>query len=522
MVLIGVGVGLALALPQDKTYSAEAIVLFQDPNQDLSLTGTASGLFRTAQQQAQIGADTIITPRLARSVKRLVRTKLSAAQIKDNLSASADPASSQVFLDADAPTARLAADLANAAATVGARFQARAQRTRYATAARRLQGRAQALGNTAADLNQHVIYNEQITRLRTLSTLAQPVQVSKQATIPTSPTSPKPIRNGILGGIAGLLLGLALAAVRETVSNRLSSIGEVEDELELPVLAHVGEEAMGRAGLSQSGLGALPTPEIEAFRILRTNLRVQNLDHQPRSILVTSPMPEEGKSTVAASLAFSYAMGGRRTILVECDFRRPSLAQRLGLPSAPGLIDHLLGRASLEEAIQHVPDAPGVSSNGADRSAIASSGPLEAIVAGDPPEGQPAELFETPAYAEVLDRLGQMYDVVIIDTPPLLPVADTIELLPHVDTVLFCVRASKTTRSQALAGKSALEPVESRLAGVVVTGVSKRERGDYGYYGYYAYRHKGSESGSGTNGDGPDTSSAFADRLKRPFSLRRG
>lgn len=497
MTVLGVAVGLALSLPQPKTYTAQAILLFQDPNQDLSLTGTASGIFRTAQQQAQIGADTLVTPRLARRVRTRLHRRLTAQQIQDDLSATADPTSSQVFLKAKASTGALAADLANAAAHVGARLQAESARARYATAARRIEGRLKALGTKPESLSQRIIYNEQITRLRTLSTLAQPVVVSKPATVPSSPTSPRPVQDGILGGILGLILGLVIAAVLEAFHQRLSSISDVEEELELPVLAHVGEEAMGRAGLSTSGLGPLSQPELEAFRILRTNLRVQNLDRPLKVVLVTSPMPEEGKSTVAASLAFSYAMSGRRTLLMECDFRRPSLAERLGLPTDPGLIDYLAGEAEIEDVVHTVPDAPrqpGANGSGPRPRAAA---PLSAIVSGHSHAGQAAELFETSAFAQSIARLSGSYDAIIIDTPPLLPVADTLELLPHVDAVLLCVRSRRTTRRQASAGKLSLDPVSDRVEGVVVTGVSRRERGYYGYYGYYGYQYSSSETSEG-------------------------
>jgi Mrp family chromosome partitioning ATPase/capsular polysaccharide biosynthesis protein len=502
LIAIGVGGGLLLASTEETTYEAKAIVLFQDPNEDLSLVGTASGVFRTAQQRAQIGADTIVTPELARKVKRRARARgMTPGQVKSHLSASADAASSQVFITADAPTAGLAARLANAAADAGAAQEAATERRRFSRAADRIQAKVKALGNSKTDptvISQRATYNSQITRLRSLSEVARPVVVSKRATVPDSPTSPKPIRDAIIGGVLGLILGLIVTVIRETLNRRLSSTADVEEQLELPVLAHVGKEAMGRAGLSHSGLGALNDHELEAFRILRTNLRVQNFEDPPKTVLVTSPMPEEGKSTVAASLAFSNAMGGRRTLLIECDFRRPSLAERLGVSPTPGLIDFLLGDASREEIVLEVPDSPDAAgTNGAAAVPRRAAGPLSVVVAGHSPKGQAAELFESPAFGGLISELARDFDNVVIDTPPLLPVADTLEILQHVDAVVLCVRAAQTTRQQASAGKAALEPVQERVAGVVVTGVAPRDRGYYGYYGYYGYASRDAENGNG-------------------------
>src|SRR4051794_32440103 len=141
-VIVGVGGALLLSSLEQKSYVAQAIVLFQDPNEDLSLTGTSGGIFRTAQQRAQIGADTIVTPELAAQIKAGVRTKLTAKQIQDQLSASADAASSQVFLQAEAPSGGLAAAMANRGAEAAAASQANAERDRYRRAAEQLQRRA--------------------------------------------------------------------------------------------------------------------------------------------------------------------------------------------------------------------------------------------------------------------------------------------------------------------------------------------------------------------------------------------
>lgn len=488
IVLLFVAGSLVRSLQQPTRYTAKAVVLFQDPNEALSLTGSVGAVILTAQQRAQIGADTFVSPSLLSAVKQRLSSSLSTGALKSSLSTSADPASSQVTIQAQGATAQFAANLANTAAEVGASSQTATQRAQYASAARGLQAIQARLGHSPGAANQRISYADQISRLRALSTLARPVDVVSRAGVPQSPTSPTPVASAILYGILGLIVALVAAAVRESFDRRLRSIADIEQGLALPVLGHIGQDAMGKAGSSASGLGTLSAADIEAFRILRTNLRFAGKNRAAKSILVTSPMPAEGKSTVAASLAFSYAAAGRTTLLVECDFRRPSLAERLGVNASPGLIDFLLGECGPADVVQIVPDAqPDDSTNGNTPAMVRASVPLAVIVAGEQPQGQSAELFETRAFLDFLSQVSEAYDTVLIDTAPLLPVADTLELVAHVDAVLMCVRASQTTRDQASAGKSALDPVSEQIAGIVVTGVTQRDRGSYGYYGYYGY-----------------------------------
>jgi capsular exopolysaccharide synthesis family protein len=487
IVVLFVAAALVISLSQPTRYSAQSTVLFQNPDEALSLTGAVGSNFLTAQQLASIGADTILSPGLLRSVKQKMGTSLSTGQLKSLLSTSANQTTSQVTIQGQGSTGQFAATLANTAATVGAAMEAKTQRATYLAEADRLQVQEAALGTSRADANQRVLYADQINRLRTLGTLTSPVQVVSTASIPTSPSSPKPVTEAILFAVLGLIVGGIAAFARESFDRRLRSTAEIEEELELPVLGHVGEDALGKAGDSAYGLGALDESDVEAFRIVRTNLRFNNGAGPPKRILVTSPMPQEGKSTVAASLAFSYAMAGQTTLLVECDFRRPSLAERLGVRSTPGLIDYLIGESVPGEIVQVVPHVVANSSANGSGSVGGSRAALAAIVAGEHLEGRSAELFETPAFVEFMSEVSGAYDTIVIDTAPLLPVADTLEIVAHVDAIVMCVRASQTTHSQAIAGKTALEPVSERITGVVVTGVSAQDRGYYGYYGYYGY-----------------------------------
>jgi capsular exopolysaccharide synthesis family protein len=171
------------------------------------------------------------------------------------------------------------------------------------------------------------------------------------------------------------------------------------------------------------------------------------------------------------------AEAGKRTLLVECDLRRPVLAGRFGLNEGPGLSDYLTGNAEPHEIIQVV-----TSDAGDDALREPPSEPLVCITAGSPPP-RPADLLGSERFRAFLDEVSSVYDTVIVDTAPLLTVADTLEIVPHVSCVLLCVRLQQSTRDQANAAGEALARLPKRPTGLVLTDV--QDTGE-GYYGYYA------------------------------------
>jgi Mrp family chromosome partitioning ATPase len=174
-------------------------------------------------------------------------------------------------------------------------------------------------------------------------------------------------------------------------------------------------------------------------------------------------------------------IAGKRTLLVECDLRRPTLARRLGLAEAPGLTDYLARRADPQEILQTVEIAP--SQNGGSGPLPTDGESLLVCITAGTPSPQPAEMLGSERLHEFLQAVGESYEMVVIDSSPLLAVADTRELLPHVDGVLICIRSLQTTREQALAAKAALDHFPTRPTGIVVTGLGSRDAEQYGYYG---------------------------------------
>jgi Mrp family chromosome partitioning ATPase len=279
--------------------------------------------------------------------------------------------------------------------------------------------------------------------------------------------------------------------------------------LGMPVVGKVSEAALGRVGFGVNGSAPVMDQDLESFRIIRTNLEFLRRDRPLKSLLVTSGLPEEGKSTVAASLACTAALGGRRTLLVECDVRRPSLAGRLGIDRTPGLTDYLMGTAEPRDVIQTVElEEPRILGNGRPRVAgsdpeklaeptLESAGPsvgtvatpgqtvgtLVCVTAGSS-ASHPVELLGSDRFRQFLQTVTEAYEVVVIDSSPLLSVADALQIAPEVDGVIVCARIAQTTRDQARAVRAALDHLPERPLGAVMTGLKRGDDEEYGYYSY--------------------------------------
>jgi polysaccharide biosynthesis transport protein len=477
--IIAVVTAVVLSLLQSPEYAAKTSLLVEDQSQALAAVGTVASSPNTPAEQSNLVAKTFLTGGVFDRARTDLGTNLTIEQLRRDVSVTPDPSTNLVTVEAHARTGLLAARLANTVAREGARRQNASARAQYAAAARSLRARLRQAGSNQA---LQLSYQEQIGRLQALSVVSTPVRIASTAGIPSSPVSPKPVRNAVIALILGLFLGVILAFVREAFARSFKEQGEITDLVDLPLMGGVSEEALGHAGLSANGLGPISTLDFEAFRIIRANVEALDADVPPQTILVTSPMPKEGKSTVAASLAYTIAAAGRQTLLVETDLRRPDLAQRLGIAPTPGLADYLQGNAAPEDVPRLVPmSEEEVMGNG-------QQGPherLTTIPAGSLPS-QPAELLQGERFAHFIVSVKEVWESVVIDSPPLLPVADTLALLPYVDRVLFCVRLGQTHPDQAIAALDALRRHAELPTGLVTTGLQRRDRGYFGYYGYYA------------------------------------
>lgn len=295
-----------------------------------------------------------------------------------------------------------------------------------------------------------------------------PVRLSvvQQAPLPTSPTSPRPKFNLALGLLAGLVAGGAGAVLREALDTSISGPEQTRELVGAPILGAINydQEAAKRPLVVVT---APSSPRAESFRQLRTNLQFVDIEHPLRSVVFTSSVPGEGKSTTTCNLAITLTQAGLRVVLVEGDLRRPRIADYMGVEGAVGLTSVLLGRTTLDDALQPWGDAS---------LQILASGPL-------PPN--PSELLGSQGMQDLLRELERRVDIVIIDAPPLLPVTDAAVLGTLTSGLVMLVRSNSTTREQVTGAVETIHAVGGTLLGAVLNMVPTRGPNAYTYgYGY--------------------------------------
>lgn len=471
-----------------RSYEAEATLSIQDPNSALALAGAGVLSSETPLQLASTHAEQVTRQEVVAGAQAKLHSPLTLDALRRKVSVSVDPNSALVAITAQSSTAQGAAAIANAFASVDASLTTAQARRQYGLEAAQF---AKKTRSATTAPGARAIYLAQLARLQTLSSVAAPVQVNTTARVPTAPSSPRPLRNTLAALGFGLLLGIVLAYGRDAIDRRLRRSADVEGLLPHPVIGFIPDQAFlnpgKRSGASSNGMASAALPDLNSFQVLRQNLRY--LAAEPlNTVLITSAMPEEGKSTVAACLAAAIATSGRRALLVECDLRRPVLADRLGLPASPGLTDHLIGNADPSQIVRPVAEIQVPSNGGLDGQGSLPNqeeGNLVCITAGTRAP-RPTELLASDRFGGFLKEVGDVYDTVILDSAPLLTVADTLELIPEVAGALVCIRLRQTTREQARGVHAALDRLPERPVGIVVTGVREADEGYYGYYSHYA------------------------------------
>ncbi|HST26684.1 MAG TPA: polysaccharide biosynthesis tyrosine autokinase [Gaiellaceae bacterium] len=286
---------------------------------------------------------------------------------------------------------------------------------------------------------------------------------------------PKPTRNLLVAGILGLVLGLLAAFLRDYFDRTLRTVEEIERAFGVPVIGQIPSVKPTNRGERSRILWEENGDFAESFRGLRANLQYLAVQWPLKTILVTSPAANQGKTTVCASLATAIAQSRQSVVLIEADLRRPRLGETFGLPRLrPGLTSVLVGHSQLGRATSQIPlpPTPGQQKGQETSITVLPSGPL-------PPN--PSELVGSPRMRRLVDGLADLYDTVILDSPPLLPVADSLALAKLVDGVIIVVRAKNATRDDAKAVRALADRLGLHVIGVVVTDVPRRDH----YYAEY-------------------------------------
>ena len=297
-------------------------------------------------------------------------------------------------------------------------------------------------------------------------------QILSRAGVPSDPVSPKPIRDGIIGLMAGIGIGIGLALAREFLDQSIRTTEDLERVVKgrYPVLGVIPE--VGAAEIGQPMGPGTQSPVAEAYRALRTSVRFAELDGPIKVIQVTSAAAGEGKTTTAANLARMLTQAGHRVAIACCDLRRPTIHNYLGVPLAPGLADVVVGERSLAEAISQADALTYV------------------LPAGSPPPN-PSELLGSSRAERVIGALAEEMDYTVLDTTPVLPVTDSIVVSRFADATLLVVRAGSTTRKELEHALSSLELASAPIIGLVLNRANPGDRNAYGYdyaYGPQSYR----------------------------------
>jgi capsular exopolysaccharide synthesis family protein len=347
-------------------------------------------------------------------------------------------------------------------------IDSRIARTSDATARERLQVEREGIveritGQRQTLEGQLAGYTQQLGQLQNASTAIQTsgAEVISAADKPGAPTSPKPKRDAALALFVGLVLGAGIALLVDRLDDTIR-VDQIEEITGLPILGTIPRSERLAEGLVH--VGNRSSVPAEAVRMIRTALEFTGLEGQLKTVLVTSANPSEGKTTLVANLAVATALTGRRAIAVSGDLRRPALHLAFGLSNEVGFTSVLLGTATARQAVLPVAGVPNLR-----------------VVPSGPPPPNPTEVLASPVARALLSGLVHGADLVLVDGPPLLPVADSLVLCRSVDGVLLVVDTTGgTSRRDLRRALELLNQVEARVLGVVVNGVATS---DVSYYG---------------------------------------
>jgi len=476
--MLALAASLAFSFTAHKQYSATAQLLVQ-PSFDLGGLGAEQ-----EQPVTQTDVETELQLVTSAPVQQAVRNRIGSTPA---VSASEVGQTNVIAITATSRVPSRASLIANLYATDFVQYRQAVASRSLATAEAQLNSQITSLGQQLSSLrdataspeatalaNQQAVLKEQLAQMQVSGSVdTGDVALVTPAQTPVAPSSPKPVRNALLGLAAGFALGLGAAFLRENLDDRLTSKEAAEHSGGAPVLAMTPLVTSWRRSKPVLVTITEPTsPAAESYRSLRTSLQFARQGQQLRSVVVTSPGVNEGKTSTLANLGVVFAQAGERVVLVSGDLRRPRIGEFFGLDEQVGLTSVLLGHQTLEETLLQVP--------GFGRLTLLPAGPI-------PPN--PAELLSSARVQEIFARLRHHFDLVLIDSPPVLPVTDPAILARHADAALLLAAAGQTRRSDLHHAAEKLDQVSATILGIVLNKVTRQTERRYGYtYSYKPYR----------------------------------
>ncbi|HVA07141.1 MAG TPA: polysaccharide biosynthesis tyrosine autokinase, partial [Acidimicrobiales bacterium] len=468
-VLIGLLGATVYAFAAHEQYSATTQLLLEAP--------TASATTPTTNATIQVATELqlLTSPAIVNAVE--ARLGLSSLDV----SVGDQGGTNAISVTANASTADQAARIANAYATEFVDYENSLALKNITRAEDQLQQQINAaekqLPSTSGSpqgtalANQLAALQGQYSQLQ-VQAAGNPggVTVFSSATTPTAPSSPKTVELILIGLAVGLLVGICAAFIVDSLDDSIRSKEQLEELMPgVPIFGLIPQiKAWRRRSTPYLATQAEPqSPVAEAYWALRTSLKFVGVGGRAQSVLVTSPASDEGKTSTAANIGVVLSKAGQRVVLVSVDFRRPRLSSFFGTSDTIGLTSVVVGDSTLEDALQEVPDLPGLTYLG--------TGPA-------PPD--PAGFLSNPKTAEIFDALRRRFDVVVYDTPPVVPVTDAVLMAKQTDVSLVVVATGITSRASLRRTQEQLTRAGVEQLGIVLNDVSREIREVAPAYGY--------------------------------------
>ena len=494
-VVIVTATAVVVSLLQSPLYESEARVLIAEKNAGATIVGAEGVQFSSQpERNLQIQVQLMQGRPLMESTIASLSLDVTPENLAKQVEVAAVGQTNVVTVIAKAEDPQRAADIANTLSEGYVTWSRDYNRKSIQTAITEVETRLGAAKANVIEISRRVEQQGESAELRaeltiatasytTLSEQLEDLKVSEQleagsgsvvspAVANPEPAEPRPLRNGVLGLVVGLVFGLGMAFFYEYLDTTLRSTDEIEEIYGAPVLGVIPAEKPKDDGKRRLSIVGHPgSPAAEAYRGLRNSLDFINFEHSIKTLLVCSAEPAEGKSTVSANLAAGLAQTGKRVVFVNCDFRRPTVDQFFHVTNALGLADVLAGTSTLQAALQRPAGLANL--------AVLTSGKL-------PPN--PSEMLGSARMREILEALAAEADWVILDSPPILAVADAGAVARWADGALVVIRANSSSRDAARKARETLEQVGARVLGTVVWGLEGHAYGGgYGYVGYGSY-----------------------------------
>ena len=483
-VLIVPIVAVLISLREPALYHASAGVLLTTQNLPANLEGvydpTQVNVSRLAATQAELAR----VPEVARQT--VAAAHLSGWSASDLLGVSSVAPSEEsdiltftVTYEDPALATRLATEYARQFTLYRLKLDAETLKAARAAAEDRIAA-LEAAGQTSSPVYRSLV--EQRQRLEIMESLLAPRAVLVRPATGAAKVQSKLARNLVLGLALGLVLGVGVALLWETLDSRIRSADAVTRRIRLPLLGRIPRPP--RKVRKRQRLVTLEDPDgphAEGFRILRTNFEFANIDIGARSVMMTSAVEKEGKSTTVANLAIALAGAGRRVTLVDLDLRSASLHHFFGFDAHPGLTDVALGDVPISDALKSVD----LGDSGATKIGHALPGGELHVLPSGSPTSNPGEFVARLPLRRILERLYEQSDIVLIDGPPLLRVGDAVAMSSGVDALIVVARLN-VVRDRMLDDLSrVLRSSPATKLGVIVAGADVE-----GVYGYLTYPYE--------------------------------